>query len=340
MVPAPSAEPEPARALGPPPEDTDPQEPKAFACRLQDKSWSFDQLRLRTAGKVFAAAVSAPVTLVFGLDSPPKRAVAVLDDGQVEIRLVIQAPETPIYTRAAARLSGFLIPAASRSLDWLGGESGKLRVSVGARDVLVSPERVEGSLACDALGITAGKFDGRASITRQKQLPKQWVVRDGAELALEAGGKPVARLVEQVEAEVLARKAGSTRVLLAGFDYWVVGWMATRDLTWTPSMTGILGGAAKGGVGAQRAGQVSVRRCEADVELFGVLGGEHARIGTIRRGTPFVLRDEKDGRQDEPLLAGLRQISLFNPWLQLDAGARLMVAESATKQCSATSAWY
>ena len=71
-----------------------------------------------------------------------------------------------------------------------------------------------------------------------------------------------------------------------------------------------------------------------------MLGGEHARIGTIRRGTPFVLRDEKDGRQDEPLLAGLRQISLFNPWLQLDAGARLMVAESATKQCSATSAWY
>jgi hypothetical protein len=188
--------------------------------------------------------------------------------------------------------------------------------------------------------IAAGKFDGRASVTRQKQLPKQWVVRDGAELALEPGGKPVARLVEAVEAEVLSRKAGSTRVLLAGFDYWVVGWMATRDLTWTPSVRALFGGVAEGGVRAQRGGQVSARRCEADVELFGVLGDEHARIGTIRRGTPFVLRDEKDGRQDKPLLAGLRHISLFNPWLQLDAGARLMVAESATKQCSATSASY
>ena len=207
MVPAPSAEPEPARALGPPPEDTDPQEPKAFACRLQDKSWSFDQLRLRTAGKVFAAAVSAPVTLVFGLDSPPKRAVAVLDDGQVEIRLVIQAPETPIYTRAAARLSGFLIPAASRSLDWLGGESGKLRVSVGARDVLVSPERVEGSLACDALGITAGKFDGRASITRQKQLPKQWVVRDGAESSARDRGADVRQVLEASRSRAWSSKS-------------------------------------------------------------------------------------------------------------------------------------
>ena len=98
------------------------REPDAVACRVASASWSAYHLRLSESGEHFASVARAPATVVFAATSNPQQAIAVMDDGKVLLRLVLQVKETKLFTKAVTSLGGFLIPEASKSLTWLGGK--------------------------------------------------------------------------------------------------------------------------------------------------------------------------------------------------------------------------
>ncbi|HMR78541.1 MAG TPA: hypothetical protein PKD61_25720 [Polyangiaceae bacterium] len=319
------------------PGDLEIREPDPVACRLSTETFSTTHLRLSPEGEPFASVTDAPAAVVLGTGDAPKSAVAVLDDGRVLLRLMLRAKDTRIYTRAPTRLLGFLLPDASRSLDWSGGTRGSLRLGVDASLLLVSPTRVEEDLACDGLTITAPSFDARASVTKRKKLPLRSVARVGAELALEPGGKAVARLRDGAEVGVLSQKGKSTNVLLEGNEYWVVGWVATKDLSTQPSMLGKFGRGYGSGSGA-KAGRQLGRACGEDVALYGELGKERRRIGTLRRDTAFLIETPKDAEHEESEHV---QVTLpLSKWLWLRQTAKLTVYAADIRDCTAQTVSY
>jgi hypothetical protein len=328
----PSADPEPvasdasAPALAAPLEVV---EPASAACRVSSAAWSQNLLRLSENGQPFASASNAPATLVFGSGDEPTSAVAVLDDGKLVLRFVLLAKETRLFTRTPLPIAGFLIPEARHSLDWKGGVPGKLRVGVDGSFLLESPQPVVDEVACDRLAISPGSFDARASVTGRQKLVLRSVAHAAAPLATTPGGDAVARVRDGVEVGVLDRSGKFTRVLIEGDEYWVVGWMATTDLSAQPSPLGRFGHGYGAGRG-MRAGRVTATVCDQDVDVFAELGSERAKIGTMRRGTPFRKTEEGDRVA----------VDFLNRWLWLKPGAKLWVPAAAVADCGTRSVSY
>src|SRR5262249_35114443 len=130
---------------------------------------------------------------------------------------------------------------------------------------------------------------------------------------------------------VLETRGKSTRILIEEAGYYVVGWVASKDLGF---------GAGKGfgtgygvGRGVLRSPRyVTLFKCPRDLDLIARVEGEQvasARIGTIRAGTPFrkkIVAEERTTHGRVPIeFPTIR-------WLVLEKRVELTV-ESTLEDC-------
>jgi hypothetical protein len=129
--------------------------------------------------------------------------------------------------------------------------------------------------------------------------------------------------------------------LIEGDEYWLVGWMATADLSTRPSNRGLIGRGYGAGYGSL-AGRIVARVCKDDLDLFGELGSQRVKIGTVRGGTPMQPKETKESDEaSEPTDARSPADTEFSPialplakWLWLRKGARLSVRSDELRGCA------
>ncbi len=336
-VPSEAPQPEAPAAVAGTPEIREPESP---ACRIPEPSWSFDALRLAEDGVVFAGVSRAPTTVVLP-SGEPRAATAVFDDTQVLLRAIVNPNELALFAGEAAALRGFLVPKPSTRLRWSGGHPGALRVGVEAKSVLAWPALVEDELGCEKIALNKASFVARELVTKRAQLPERIVTRSGAELSVAPGDAAVAGLRDRLRVEVVQTEGTQSRVLIEDPSFSAFGWVHSADLGPAPLLNGHgrLGGSHRTIAPSIRGG----RSCLHDLSLFGEIGEERARIGVLRKGSPFFVeapRTEPEPDTGAPPARGAyratRYVSIRIPrarWLTLGEGARLLVPEDEYREC-------
>lgn len=334
-----SADPEPSQAAAPtgPAEVREPDNP---ACRIAEKRWTLDALRLTEGGASFTKIESAPGTLVLPAGEP-RGPTAVFEDGMVVLRGVIDRKDTRVYPRTSMTLGGFLVPMPRVAFQWLGGSPGRLRLGVDAKAVLAEPSRVDADVSCDALSLNVSEFAARDVITKRTNLQEKSVVQDGAPLAEARGGPALARLKNGTRVAIVEVRGPDTKVLVEGDGYFVFGWVPSADLRWPP--LGIGHGIGLGRIGRRYVSARGGRTCARALTLLAEVGSERAVVGTLKKGTALHLVDEAAPAADggEPPPRGKRAEPRFQRitlpqvrWLVLEEKARLLIPEDEWKECA------
>lgn len=331
------AEATPEVAEAPPPALAEVREPDQVACRVVEQAWSYDSLRLKDGGAVFAKVYGAPTALALPAGAPGA-GTAVLDDKSVLVRGVVAKDDVKLRMRQALALRGFLAPKPRLELIWSGGGDGKLRVGVDASSDLTWPERVEDDVACDKLSLNVNDFDPRLLVTKQAKHPEREIARDGAELAETRGGDAVARLRDGRRVELVQAQGKHSRILVDEPRYVLFGWVASADLRQPGAGLGY--GTGYGRLGGRHVSRRGGRVCARDLTLVAELGQERAVVGVLRKDARFVVEEAPALAAPEPTARKPRHERRFLPislpltrWLSLLEGARLLVPEEEFKEC-------
>lgn len=329
----PLAETEPAVQTQDPVEPADERtgilEPTAIACRIREKAWSHPVLRLRAGGPAFANVEDAPATLLLPSGDTPTEAIAVIDDGKILLRAVIERSEVRIHLPKPTALSGIVTLAAHTSLEWVSASDGKLRARYAdVADVLLTPSPFEVELGCGAVVIEARDYDARASITRRQNLPTRETARDGVELRATQKGPVAATLRADVGVEVLEMRGADARILIDEVAHLITGWVPRKDLVPAPGGAGLgLGGMGGGGRGT--ASPPFTLRCPGAIDLYVEQGTDRIKVGSVYPGTDFY------PRADAPPKDHFVPISIWgSDWLWLHRDVRFAVEESSIRACT------
>lgn len=308
------------------------REPTEVACRIPGVAWTSDQLRLRPGGPRFARAGRvARATVVLPVVSNPSEAIAVVDDGLVLVRAVLALEDVYLYAPKPTALLGIVTPARHTELRWTGSTPGSVRVALDTKGVLRSPDPFLADIACTALAIVISDYDARASITRNKQLPKRDVITDGAALAPAPRATPVAELHAGIEVELVETRGAEARILTEHRSLVVSGWVSRKDL----------GPAARrrysSGYGRldernYKFNSPSLMHCPSALSLFVELGAERVKVGVIHENSGFrVLEDQAEAE-------AWREIELpESRWLVMEKNARLLVEAVQLRACRGSS---
>ncbi|MBK7584839.1 MAG: hypothetical protein IPI67_32200 [Myxococcales bacterium] len=342
-VPSATAEPEaPPSVSEPEPPIPEVREPTSVGCRLASGEWSFDQLRLRTGGPVFAKVRAAPSTVVLPVTDKAVAATAVFNDGHVTLRAVVDSAELSLHPRAQTKkrppavLLGVVFPRAEAKLTWVATATDRASVSLDASAVVASPSPVIDQLFCDQLGLEFDEFDARTYVTKKAKLPKLWVSRDGAPIRRNLTAKPSAELEQGVEVEVLEVRGSMTHIMHDTPLFVVAGWVSSSDLgtqTWA--------GVGYGGYGAGYGRSFSTVRgdsCAKDLSLIVQLGAERVRVGKLNAGSAFRRVDAPaeppDPRARKPKPERFVPIELPQQrWLTLVPEAKIVVERAELERC-------
>jgi hypothetical protein len=327
------AEPEAEPAPAPIPEI---REPAAVACRITAESWSLSKLRTRRSGPIFAEVRAAPAAVVLPVTERAESATAVLDDGQVVVRALVDVKDLELYplpqttSRGPVALLGIVVPQAEGAMDWVSGRSdARVGVSIDASPIVVSPSPVVDTVACDQLTLVPEEFDVRALFTKKKNLPTRWLARDGVPIQRNLTAEPAAELGGQVEVEVLEVRGAFTHILYETPTFLVLGWVPSKDLTTTPG--GAFGyGSGRGGY-ARPISSFRGDRCDGDLPLVVEVGSERTVVGTIRAKSSFRIVERSDTPRRR---TDFVEVELpVQPWLRAVPPARFVVAARDLARC-------
>ena len=332
----PPAEPEAEAAAEPDPPLPEIREPAAVACRLTAEDWSFEKLRTTRKGTAFARAREAPTTLVLPVTERAESATAVLDDGQVAVRALVDAEDLRLYVRPQATggpvlLLGIVAPTSDGTLDWVSGaRDAGAGVAIDAGPFVLSPNPVVDTVACDRLALVPAELDVRGLITKQRKLPKLWTAQSGVPIRRDPKAEPAAELAGGVEVEILEARGKLTRILYETPWFLVVGWVPSKDLTRTPG-AGFGYGGGRGAYG-RKLSSFRGDSCAQDLPLIVEVGSERTRVGTIRAKSSFRLPSDppKPGRRPSFVPIELPR----QTWLELVPPARFVVSADELERCS------
>ncbi|MCC6899251.1 MAG: hypothetical protein IT377_09775 [Polyangiaceae bacterium] len=303
------------------------REPKDVACRLVEKAWNASKLRLRADLPSFGFVQGAPTTLLLPTGDKPTEAIAVMDDGSILIRAVIPENEVGFFMPKPTALLGILTLESDMPAHWVSTTPGTVRVGFGVSELL-SPQPLETDLACENVGLIETQYDARASITKQKKLPKRETARDGVEIFANAKGQPTATLKGNVQVEIVEQKGSAVRVLIDGNGYFVSGWVAKKDLITSQGWLGAGYGKGTGyarGVGKLR----SYTHCKDDVPLYVEQGQERIQVGLIHKGAGFHPKPDAD--------PDAKYVTFELPastWFWIDKSSRLVLEAASIQSCS------
>jgi hypothetical protein len=314
------------------------REPTSVACRVRDFSGSVEKLRLRAGGPVFATLVRAPVSLALPTGAPAP-ATAVMDEGLLVVRGVIDTADVRLYLRQPTVFRGFLLPKARTLLTWAKGNAGTLTLSVSAKSVLVDPGIVEDLIPCEKLALTPQSFEARDVVTKRTGLSELGVARDAAPLSGAPGGEVLAELRAATLVKVVETKGNATRILIDQPGYYAFGWVRSADLAKPTHLAGYGTGYGRSSRtrGTIRGGRVCLR----DLTLIAEVSGERALVGTVRKGMFFDLDEpEPEEPADGPPPRGRRARQTHVPiqlprarWLRVAEGAHLLVPADELAEC-------
>ncbi|MBI3202983.1 MAG: hypothetical protein HYZ29_15700 [Myxococcales bacterium] len=322
-----------ATAAAAPAPPTEIREPTNVACRLVEKAWNASKLRLRADLPSFGFVQGAPTTLLLPTGDKPTEAIAVMDDGSILIRAVIPEAEVRFFMPKPTALLGILTLESDMPAYWVSATSGTVRVGFVASELL-SPQPLETDLACENVGLIETQYDARASITKQKKLPKRETARDGVEIFANAKGRPTATLKGNIQVEIVEQKGSAVRVLIDGNGYFVSGWVAKNDLVTSQGWLGA--GYGKGAGFARGVGKLqSYTQCKADVPLYVEQGQERIEVGLIHKGAGFHPKPGAD-----PDAKYLTFELPASTWFWIDKSARLVVEAASIQSCSRVSSGF
>lgn len=327
------ATPEPEPSAAPLPEI---REPGAVACRITADSWSLSKLRTRRSGPVFAEVRAAPAAVVLPVTERAEAATAVLDDGQVVVRALVDVEDLELYplpqttSRGPVALLGIVVPQAQGAMGWVSGASGaRVGVSIDASSIVVSPSPVVDTVACDQLTLVPEEFDVRALFTKKKNLPTRWLARDGVPIQRNLKAEPAAELGGQVEVEVLEVRGALTLILYETPTFLVLGWVPSKDLT-TTAGAGVGYGTGRGSY-ARPFSSFRGDRCDGDLPLIVELGTERTIVGMIRAKSSFRIMEQADTpRRRSDFVAVELPVQ---PWLRPVPPARFVVSAGELARC-------
>lgn len=309
------------------------REPTDVACRLVEKAWNTSKLRLRANLPSFGFVQGAPTTLLLPTGDKPTEAIAVMDDGSILIRAVIPESEVRFFMPKPTALLGILTLESDMPAHWVSTTPGTVRVGFVASELL-SPQPLETDLACENVGLIETQYDARASITKQKKLPKRETARDGVEIFANAKGRPTATVKGNIQVEIVEQKGSAVRVLIDGNGYFVSGWVAKKDLIASPGWFGA--GYGKGAGYARRVGKLrGFTQCKDDVPVYVEQGQERIQVGLIHKGAGFHPKPDAD-----PDAKYLTFELPASTWFWIDKSARLVLEAASIQSCSRVSSGF
>jgi hypothetical protein len=304
---------------------------------LTTDAWSFDRLRTSRKGTVFAHARAAPATVLLPVTDRADTATAILDDGNVTIRAVVDADDLRLHPlpqtagTGPVALLGIVLPTALGSMRWVSGTSdAHAAVSIDASPVVLTPSPVVDTVACDRLAIAPSDFEARALITKKAALPRRWTARDHVPIRRNVKAEPSAELAAGVEVEVLQHRGALAQILYETPTFLVVGWVSSKDLTTTSGLGHGFG--MPGGGYVRPLSSFRGDTCANELPLVVEVGTERVLVGTIRAKRSFrIVEPPEPGRRRPEYVA----VELpAQKWLALVAPARFVVASGDLARCA------
>lgn len=294
---------------------------------------------------MFAEARAAPASVLLPVTDKAEYATAVLDDGQVVIRAVVESADLPIFASAPiagkgpTTLLGVVVPRAGAVMRWEAAAGDRATVSIRALPVVREPAPVADQVACESIGVVPIDFDARAWITKRAKLPTRWVAGAGASLQQDLRAKPAAVLAAGVEVELLEVKGKMSRILCEAPSVLATGWVPSVDLT--SQAQGAYGYGTGRGTFGRTVARFHGDTCSRDLPIVAEMGEQRARVGLVRAGTSFriVAHGAADSHDavappSEPAPRWVRVELPLQTWLLLDPAARIVVAADDLARCS------
>lgn len=301
-------------------------EPENVACRIVEKVWTQPKLHLRANAPSFGSVHAAPTTLLLPAGDKPTEAIAVMDDGNILVRAVILDEELRLFMPKPTALLGLVTLASDAFLEWVSTKPDTVRVGFDVDEILLTPKPFEADLACADVALIEAEYDARASITKQKKLPRKLTARDGVELRASLKGRPSGTLKGSIEVEIVETRGADVRILVDRQRYVVSGWVARKDLVAGLGLSNA--GYGRGaGYGTGRGRLNNLLSCPADVELYVEQGTERMKVGVLHKGARFQTTGE------DPQAAFKTFTVPATNWLAMDKSARLVLEASSITSC-------
>ncbi|NUP12995.1 MAG: hypothetical protein HOW73_43705 [Polyangiaceae bacterium] len=296
--------------------------PANIACSIASSAWT-GNLQLREGGPVFATVTEVRTTLSI----PQEKAAAFANvDAPLKMRGVVTTPL--LFLAKPMLLGGFVLPRADTPLSAAGPHAeGRLSITLDLDELFSDPKLVAQELPCAAVATMPSSYDAASFVGAKGEADDVRFV-DGTDLRTSAKGDPVARISNTNRVWVTAKaQSGAVRVVLEADRYYAVGWVPLSAVKQGLDLPELLKGG--GGTGVGLAGYEPQLRCPRDLPVSAQMGGERARIGTLRKGERFIRAD----RQPKDLEQGEAAIVLVVPWLTMAPRAVLFTKEAELAGC-------
>jgi hypothetical protein len=288
-------------ALPPPP-----SAPGPVVCTFEHVDASFERLALVPGGPSFASISGGVDMRVELIDSPEWRGARVgAQASGVTIQGLATADVVELEFARPTLIAGVFVPKAFARFDWRGAGEGKLAVSIGMERLAYVRSAALTTIAehpCTDFAVEADDYEPLAAIgaptpERAARLKAGHDVRFAPAPRAAAVAEFLVPANESPEVDVIDSRGAEARVVLDVGDGLLIGWVPSAELAprgkKDAGRANMFGGVV-GGLEQQPGNDGRREVCSRNLPLSASVAGATRMVGSIGRGTPFVLGQSHD----------------------------------------------